>query len=147
MKIIAKTNILYNSILYKPGQEIPSANPEMIKAWLDADTVYIPEEPETTEPKEQTAPEEPKATEPKEQTAPEEPKATEPEEQTAPEEPKAFKTEKAMLKLKTEAELNKMPNKKSIMEYAKSIGISNLSEDLTKTIMIEKVLEHIKEMS
>ncbi len=41
MKIIAKVPILYNSVNYKPGDELPNNNPEMTKAWKDAGTAEI----------------------------------------------------------------------------------------------------------
>ena len=47
MKIIAKVPILYNSVTYKPGDELPNNNPEMTKAWKEAGTgrtiIFLPE--------------------------------------------------------------------------------------------------------
>ena len=35
---IAQTYILYNSTQYKPGDELPANDPEMLAAWLEAGT-------------------------------------------------------------------------------------------------------------
>lgn len=40
MSLIAVTHILYNSVLYKPGDRLPDNDPEMRKAWIDAGTAY-----------------------------------------------------------------------------------------------------------
>ena len=36
--LTAKTYILYNSHQYKPGEQLPANNPDMMKAWLEAGT-------------------------------------------------------------------------------------------------------------
>lgn len=35
---LAQAYILYNSTQYKPGDELPTNNPEMLEAWLEAGT-------------------------------------------------------------------------------------------------------------
>lgn len=37
-KLIAQTTILFESRLYNPGEELPTKNPEMVEAWLKAET-------------------------------------------------------------------------------------------------------------
>lgn len=39
-KLIAIIAILYLSHQYKPGEELPANDPEMVKAWLDAKSAY-----------------------------------------------------------------------------------------------------------
>ena len=42
---IAQAYILYNSTQYKPGDKVPTNNPEMLEAWLKAGTVAWVAEP------------------------------------------------------------------------------------------------------
>ena len=45
-KLTAKASILFESKIYKPGEELPANNPAMVEAWLEAGTaVWI--DPET----------------------------------------------------------------------------------------------------
>lgn len=37
-KLIAQTSILFESKMYAPGEELPTKNPEMVEAWLKAET-------------------------------------------------------------------------------------------------------------
>lgn len=43
-KLIALIAILYLSHQYKPGEELPANDPEMVKAWLDAKSAYWKED-------------------------------------------------------------------------------------------------------
>lgn len=45
--------------------------------------------------------------------------------------------------LYTEEQLNKLPSKAAIVEYAESIGLSGLNANLHKPELIDKVLEYI----
>lgn len=44
MKVIAKIDILYQSHQYKPGEELPVNDLEMIKTWIKAGSAYQVEE-------------------------------------------------------------------------------------------------------
>lgn len=47
-KLIAKVPILYKSHLYGVGEELPTNNPQMVKAWTEAETaVWKGTDPET----------------------------------------------------------------------------------------------------
>lgn len=44
-RLTAKTSILFESKMYKPGEELPVKNPAMVEAWLAAGTaVFIDDE-------------------------------------------------------------------------------------------------------
>ena len=48
-KLTAQTSILFESKMYKPGEELPVKNPAMVEAWLAAGTaVYIDDEQKKT---------------------------------------------------------------------------------------------------
>lgn len=47
-KLIAKVPILYKSHLYGVGEELPTNNPQMVEAWVEAETaVWKGTDPET----------------------------------------------------------------------------------------------------
>ena len=50
MKLIATYPILYQSTQYNVGQSLPTNNPDMVKAWLDAGTAVWQAEGETQKP-------------------------------------------------------------------------------------------------
>ncbi len=132
MKIIAKVPILYNSANYKPGDELPSNNPEMTKAWKDAGTVeIIYDEKEgagdTTLDKQVLLPDE---------------KNPDPNEKT----PDPGKAKDDMPEFYTEEQLDKLKSKSDIIDYAESIGLSGLEVSLHKPELIDKVLEYIEEI-
>lgn len=39
-KLIARSNILFESKMYAPGEELPTKNTKMVEAWLKAGTAY-----------------------------------------------------------------------------------------------------------
>lgn len=44
-RLTAQTSILFESKIYKPGEELPAKNPVMVEAWLEAGTaVWIDDE-------------------------------------------------------------------------------------------------------
>lgn len=44
-RLTAKASILFKSKIYKPGEELPAKNPDMVEAWLEAGTaVWIDDE-------------------------------------------------------------------------------------------------------
>ena len=48
-KLTAQTSILFESKIYKPGEELPVKNPAMVEAWLEAGTaVWIDDEQKET---------------------------------------------------------------------------------------------------
>ena len=52
---IAQTYILYNSKQYKPGDELPANDPEMLAAWLEAGTAKWVDETDVSTMKAQSA--------------------------------------------------------------------------------------------
>lgn len=52
---IAQTYILYNSTQYKPGDELPANDPEMLAAWLEAGTAKWVDETDVSTMKAQSA--------------------------------------------------------------------------------------------
>lgn len=124
MKIIAKVPILYNSINYKPGDELPVNNPEMTKAWKDAGTVEIIHDEkegagDTTLDKQVLLPNE---------------KTPDPDE-----------VKDDMLEFYTEEQLDKLKSKSDIINYAESIGLTGLEASLHRPELIDKVLAYIEE--
>lgn len=53
--------------------------------------------------------------------------------------------EDVVINAKSEEELGKMRSKKEIIDYAESIGLQGLSEDVKKDELIESVLNYIEE--
>lgn len=48
-KLTAQRSILFESKIYNPGEELPTKNPTMIEAWLEAGTaVWIDDEQKVT---------------------------------------------------------------------------------------------------
>lgn len=132
MKIIAKAPILYNSVNYKPGDELPVNNPEMTKAWKDAGTVeIIYDEKEgagdTTLDKQVQLPDE---------------KIPDPNEKT----PDPDEAKDDLPEFYTEEQLGKLRSKADIINYAESIGLTGLEENLHRTELIDKVLAYIEEV-
>ncbi|MCI9538846.1 MAG: hypothetical protein HFG35_11385 [Eubacterium sp.] len=125
MKIIAKVPILYNSVNYKPGDELPSNNPEMTKAWKDAGTVeMICDEKEgvgdTTLDEQVLLPNE---------------KTPDPDE-----------AKDDLPEFYTEEQLDKLKSKSDIINYAESIGLTGLEANLHRPELIDKVLAYIEEV-
>ena len=135
MKIIAKVPILYNSVNYKPGDELPSNNPEMTKAWEGAGTVeiiYDKEESSGGEDNDFPSEEkEPDTTTPEEQVIC--PDGETPNPDTIPE-------------FYTEEQLGKLKSKSDIIDYAESIGLTGLEANLHRPELIDKVLAYIEEV-
>ena len=132
MKIIAKVPILYNSVNYKPGDELPSNNPEMTKAWKDAGTVeMICDEKEgvgdTTLDEQVLLPDE---------------KIPDPNEKT----PDPDEAKDDLLEFYTEEQLDKLKSKSDIINYAESIGLTGLEVSLHRPELIDKVLAYIEEV-
>ena len=40
-RLTAQTSILFESKMYKPGDELPVKNPAMVEAWLEAGTAVL----------------------------------------------------------------------------------------------------------
>lgn len=131
MKVIAKAHILYNSVTYKPEDELPNNNPEMVKAWKKAGTVEVIEDKkEANEKKSFSDSKSPK-------TGNDNPGNGDPEGSNSDDDTPEFYTEE---------QLGKLPSKAAIAEYADSIGLSNLDTNLHKSELIDKVLEYIEEV-
>ena len=139
MKIIAKVPILYNSVTYKPGDELPNNNPEMTKAWKEAGTVKIIYDKEESSGGEDdnfsSGEKEPVITIPKEQVIC--PDGETPNPDTIKDNIPEFYTEEQLGKLKSKAD---------IIDYAESIGLSGLDANLHRPELIDKVLEYIEEV-
>lgn len=59
-KLTAQTSILFESKIYKPGEELPVKDPAMVEAWLEAGTaVWIDDEQKKTPVKARPKTEEP----------------------------------------------------------------------------------------
>lgn len=139
MKIIAKVPILYNSVTYKPGDELPNNNPEMTKAWKEAGTVKI-----IYDKKESSGGEDDNFSsgEKEPDTATPEEKVIYPDGET----PAPDTIKDSMPKFYTEEQLGKLKSKADIIGYAESIGLSGLDANLHRPELIDKVLAHIEEI-
>lgn len=139
MKIIAKVPILYNSVTYKPGDELPNNNPEMTKAWKEAGTVKIIYDKEDNSGREDdnssSGEKEPVITIPKEQVIC-------PDGET----PAPDTIKDNMPEFYTKEQLDKLKSKSDIIDYAESIGLSGLDVNLHRPELIDKVLAHIEEV-
>ncbi len=139
MKIIAKVPILYNSVTYKPGDELPNNNPEMTKAWEEAGTakiIYDKEENSGGEDDDFPSGEE-------------EPDTATPEEQVIcpdGETPNPDTIKDNIPNFYTEEQLGKLKSKADIIDYAGNIGLSGLDANLHRPELIDKVLEYIEEV-
>ena len=49
-RLTAKTSILFESKMYKPGEELPVKNPAMVEAWLEAGTAVFIDDEQTKTP-------------------------------------------------------------------------------------------------
>ena len=49
-RLTAKTSILFESKMYKPGEELPVKNPAMVEAWLAAGTAVFIDDEQTKTP-------------------------------------------------------------------------------------------------
>ncbi|MCM1245920.1 MAG: hypothetical protein NC293_09800 [Roseburia sp.] len=119
MKVVAKVHILYNSVTYKPGEELPNNNPEMVKAWIEAGTAEVVEDPKDSEAGDQDG--------------------------DLPD-PEDGIPEDDVPELYTEKQLDKLSSKSAIVEYAESIGLSGLDVNLHRPELIDKVLAYIEEV-
>lgn len=139
MKIIAKAPILYNSVTYKPGDELPNNNPEMTKAWKEAGTAEIVYDKEDNSGGEDDNP----------SSGEKEPDITIPEEQAIypdGETPNPDTIKDNIPEFYTEEQLGKLKSKSDIIEYAESIGLSGLDANLHRPELIDKVLTYIEEV-
>lgn len=120
MKIIAKVPILYNSVTYKPGDELPNNNPEMTKAWKEAGTVKIIYDKEESSGGE--------------------------DDNFSSGEKELDTAKDNMPEFYTEEQLGKLKSKSDIIDYAESIGLSGLDANPHRPELIDKVLKYIEEV-
>ena len=55
-RLTAQTSILFESKMYKPGDELPVKNPAMVEAWLAAGTAVLIDDEQTKAPKAKARP-------------------------------------------------------------------------------------------
>lgn len=137
MKIIAKAHILYNSVTYKPGDELPNNNPEMVKAWKEAGTVEVIEDKKESSNTDPSAMKNPS------------PDGKSPETGNDTQgngDPEGSNSDADTPKFYTKEQLDKLPSKAAIAEYAESIGLSDLNTKPHKSELINEVLAYIEEV-
>lgn len=150
MKVIAKAHILYNSVTYKPGDELPNNNPEMVEAWKKAGTVEVIEDKKEQHGKNNGSSQNKSKSSNTDPSAMKNPSPDGKSPETGNDtpgngDPEGSNSDDNTPEFYTEEKLGKLPSKAAVAEYAESIGLPDLDTNLHKSELINKVLAYIEE--
>ncbi len=150
MKIIAKAHILYNSVTYNPGDELPNNNPEMVKAWKEAGTVEVIEDKKEPHGENNGSSQNKNGSSNTDSSAMKNPSPDGKSPETGNDtpgngDPEGSNSDNNTPEFYTEEQLGKLPSKAALAEYAESIGLPDLDTKLHKSELINKVLAYIEE--